>query len=317
MPQNREWSPRKSEDGGPARPGRSDLWLIRTVALVALIATLWFVGPRAWTVLAKSGPGVEEAAGPTVQLDRVGFRSKPSWLDDRLLVAVMTDLAPRLDGEVHLLDEPATGALKERLEASPWIDRARLRRVFPDRLAVDLELRRPVIEVRASAGALRVLSDGQGTCLPAVIDTGLPHTVVTDSGASSPNALFGRQHPDPRVTAAAAVAAEWRDELAPLVDGAPLLVEVDAGNLDYRLFGDGRWSEVLVGVAGDNGASVYLAYGHPPGSGAPRVPIRTKAEILSAMLQEFPGLRGIDRGDLRFANRWRDWLRPRDVAGER
>jgi hypothetical protein len=68
---------------------------------------------------------------------------------------------------------------------------------------------------------------------------------------------------------------------------------------------------VCVGLARADGATVYLAYGHPPGSPAPRIEPDVKAGILRAMLAEFPGLAGIERGDLRFANRWRDWLRPR------
>ena len=291
--------------------------MFRVAVLLALVSVLWLAGPDAWAALAADDERAAAAHDPVVELDRVGFRRRPDWLNDELLIAVMEDLAPRLQGEMGLLDEAAARELKQRLESSPWVDRVILRRVFPDRLGVDVELRRPVIEVHGTSGSLSVLADARGRCLPPVVDAGLPRTVIRDSGVSPASDLVGQPHPDPRVTAAASVAREWRDELLPLVTGAPTLVEVDAGNLNYRLFGDGRWSEVLVGVSGADGQPVYLAYGHPPGASAPRVPTRTKAEILTGMMEEFPGLHGIARGDLRFANRWRDWLQPRAAMGER
>jgi hypothetical protein len=297
---------------------RASVWWIRVGALAALISTLWFAGPRAWTVLAhRIDAASTSGATATVALDRVGFRRWPAWLHDHLLVAVMSDLSPRLQGEIAILDEASARDLEQRLSESPWITRVGLRRVFPDRLALDVELRRPVLEVWLSPdGPAHVLVDEDGLCLPAVAGSDLPRIVLSGTGMMDPERLLGTPYPHPQVLPAAKVAVEWRDEIHPRVPSAPSLLEVDAQNLGYRFVGDGRWSEVLVGVARADGGTVYLAYGHPPGSPAPRVPTETKARILSSMLKEFPGLAGIDRGDLRFANRWRDWLRPRPALSE-
>jgi hypothetical protein len=205
-----------------------------------------------------------------------------------------------------ILDEAAAVELSRRLRAVPWVRDVALERLFPDRFRIGVELRRPVLVVRAAAGADAVCAvDGTGICLP-VADVDLPATT------SSAAVELGRAHPDPAVVAAAAVAVEWAEEIAPHVPGAPDLVEVDATNLGYRFLADRRFSEVVVGLRGADGVA-SLAYGHAPGSAAPRVPLEVKRTVLRGMLAEFPGLSGLRGGDLRFRNRWRDWLIVRPV----
>lgn len=290
-------------------------WLLRACALSALGLAVWLAGPRAYAVLAWRVEGVAEASGPRASIDRVGFHRAPEWTRGPLLLAVLADLEPRLRGEVGLLDEPAARDLAARVSASPWVRGVDLGRAFPDRLRARLRLRRPVLQVCwRQPGRVEALVDADGVCLPVVAGTDLPRTVL--SGGSGGPWPAGTVHPDPRVRAAAGVAAEWRDQLVPRVPAAPALVEVDAANLRYRLLGEGRWSEVRVGLRRGDGETVYLAYDHPPGSAAPRVPIATKARVLGAILAEHPGLGGLVAGDLRFANRWRDWLVPRPSPTE-
>ena len=294
--------------GAHRRCGRDSLALRRigiwSLAVTALLLTLWQAGPRAYAVLAHHG---RRTAGAAAELERVGFRSLPAWLSGPLLLAVMSDLEPRLRGRADLLDDRAAGRIRRGLLASPWVGTASLDRVFPDRLSAGLELRRPTLALVDDAGAVLGLVDGNGVWLPPVEGTGLP---VGHALAPS-RANLGELHPDPVVRAAARVAAEWRDEIAPAVDGVPALVEVDARNVGYRFVGDRRWSEVRVGLRRGDGAIVYLSYGHPPGVDAPRVPAATKVRILKAILAEYPQLAGLHGGDLRFANRWRHWLVPR------
>lgn len=291
---------------------------MRVSVLAALGVTLWLAGPRALAVVrAKVARAGTTAAGATVYLDRVGFGQRPGWLDRDLLLAVMRDLEPRLQGQMSIMDDAAATALQRSLAASPWVERVVLQRVFPDRLRTELQLRRPVLAVCTQRGAApEVLVDRQGVCLPAVAVEHLPYVVIEEEAQAPADQLIGKQHGDLRVQAAAAVAVEWRDELCPLVAAPPTLVEVDASNLGYRYIADGRWAEVQIGVARSDGGVAYLAYGHPPGSAAPRVPVQTKARVLTALLAEHPGLVGVDGGDLRFANRWRDWVRPRPAAAQ-
>jgi len=87
------------------------------------------------------------------------------------------------------------------------------------------------------------------------------------------------------------------------------LVEVDAANLDYRLLGRIAQAEVRVGLARAEGGIAWFDYDHPPWSEAERVSSKDKAWVLAQILALHPGLAGVQSGDLRFVNRWRDWLR--------
>ncbi|MEM7203695.1 MAG: hypothetical protein AAF628_25750 [Planctomycetota bacterium] len=297
-------------------------WLVRAAILGALALTLTLAGPRAYTVLARRVRGAAvEASAPRAAVDRLGFRSTPGWLRGPLLLAVLADLEPRLQGRiVGLLDEAEAGALRAAVEASPWVARVRLERLFPDRFVAALQLRRPVLQVLDAGGDEPLaLLDSDGVCLPPVAGTGLPRALLWRDDRAAPTEP-GAAHPDRRARVAARVAVEWRDQLVPACPRAPRLLEVDTSNLDYAFLADGRWSEVLVGVESEPGRTVYLAYGHPPGSPLPRVPVADKAMVLDSILAEHPKLAGLRAGDLRFVNRWRDWLLPRQppsVAGAR
>jgi hypothetical protein len=278
--------------------------------LTAFALTTWLLGPRALDVLAARYQDLSERS-PLVQLDRVGVRAKPDWLQGPLLLAVSKDLAPALQDQIAILDEPAARDLQARLQLSPWVRGAVLAREFPDRFRVDLELRRPVLAVRTAGGEPLCLVDRDGTALP-WFETDLP-TVRLHREGGAPTLRFepGRRVDEPRVVAAAAIAVEWRDELAPRVSGCPRLLEVDTTNLGESWMRGRGYPEVRVILARSDGHAVVFCYGRPVGSPLPRVAVQTKALVLSKILARAPGLAGLVAGDLRFKNRWADYLQPR------
>lgn len=286
-------------------------WVIRFVVLGAFAATVWWAGPRAVSVLAAR---LDRAAqdSPPVVLDRVGFVHRPEWVDDALLVAITQDLGPWLQDEVPILDENAGRRLLDGVRSVPWVRDAGLERVFPDRFRIRLDLRRPVLAVVGADGTRLCLVDRSAVALPWV-DTPLPTTWLHQDGgwpttlASEP----GKPVDDPRVRAAAAIAVEFRDEFAPLVPNCPALLEVDATNLDERWMRGRGYPEIRITLRREDGAGVVFAYDHPVDSRWPRLPVGTKATVLGKILGEFPGLRGLVGGDLRFVIRWRDYLLPR------
>lgn len=286
--------------------------------LSAFVATLVVFGPRARHVLAARLSSANKNS-PPVALDRVGFLDLPAWLPKSALLAVARDLQPQLCGSVPILDDEAGRLLQRRLETVSWVQKARLQRVFPDRLRLQLDLRRPVLRVLASDGELLCLCDRDGVALPAVEFADLPCTQLSPAtGPGSFAAKPGERIADDRVLAAAAVAVEWRDELAPLVDGCPRLLEVDAMNLRERYVQHPHYPEIRVLLARSDGGTAVFAYGHPPDAEAQRVPVADKAKVLRLVLAEHPGLAGLRGGDLRFTVRWQDWLDPRtgpDPAG--
>lgn len=286
-------------------------WALWGVVLGALALTLWLAGPRAASVLAANYERAAQQSQP-VDLDRVGFAVLPKWLDEPLLLAVTRDLGPWLQDRVPILDEVSARRLRDGLRTVAWVDDARLERVFPDKFKVSLSLRRPVLAVRDAEGQPVCLVDGVARALPWV-DATLPTTFLyREGGAGSMTWTAGSTVDEARVRVAAAIAQEWRDEVAPLVPDCPRLVEVDATNLGQRWLRGPAYPEVRVKLASTSGRAVTFAYGRPVDSPMPRVSVRTKAQVLSNILAKRPGLEGLEFADLRLARRWADYLQPRD-----
>jgi hypothetical protein len=302
----------------PARDGRrAQRWGLRVAVLSAFVVVVWLYGPRAASVLAARF----QAAGhdsPPVLLERVGFLETPKWLQGPMLLALVRDLEPCLRGSMPILDDAAARSLQTDLQALPWVAGARLQRVFPDRLRLNLQLREPVLLVRDAAQHPLCCVDRTGIAMPP-LDLALPATVLRSEGGAVPLRFeTGAVYPDPRVVAAAAIAIEWREQFAPLVPDCPELLEVDANNLGERWLLGPRHPEIRVVLKATGGAPVVFAYDRPVDAALPRVPHATKAMVLRAILAEHPGLAGLTGGDLRLRVRWRDWLLPRagpDPAG--
>jgi hypothetical protein len=198
----------------------------------------------------------------------------------------------------------------------PWVREVGIERVFPDRLRLSFDLRRPVLGVRDAGGAPLCLVDADAVMLPWV-DTPLPVVFLhREGGAGTMQVSPGAQCREPRVRAAAGIAVEWRDELAPLVAGCPELLEIDTTNLGERWLRGPSYPEVRVKLKRRDGAGVVFAYDRPVDSPLLRVPVATKANVLEQILERHPQLDGLIAGDLRLKNRWADSLQPR-AAGLR
>ncbi len=288
-------------------------WTLRAVVLAALGATLWLAGPRALDVV-SARLDASARNSPLVELDRAGFVERPDWMDKPLLLAVSAALSPWLSDAVPILDDATILVLRDGLRSVPWVADARVERAFPDRLQVQLGLRRPVLAVRDGSGQPLCLVDRDGRMLPWV-ELVLPVTFLfAEGGTATMDVKPGDIAPDPRVRAAAAIAVEWRDALAPQVSQCPALLEVDATNLGERWLRGPSYPEVRVKLARADGAGVVFAYDRPVDSALPRVPVQTKATVLGNVLREHPGLAGLVAGDLRFSRRWADYLQPRPTG---
>ncbi len=294
--------------------GSRGAWIARIVVYTSFVVVATMFGPRAWSILVERVSGAARHS-PAVDRDRVALVDRPEWLVGPLLTAVTRDLQVWLRGEAPILDDVAARELMAGLATVPWIAETRLERVFPDKFKVVFGLRRPVVAVREEGGKPLCLCDRNGVSLPWVEGCEVPDVVLRREGGNlSMRGRPGDVVPDDRVIAAAKVAVEWRDELAPLVPGCPRLIEVDANNLGLRWAKAPEYPEIRLRLQREDGAPVVFGYDHPVGSKWPRVPVATKAKVLSAVLQEFPALRGLVAGDLRFEVRWRSWIQPRQGA---
>lgn len=291
--------------------GTARAWVARLVVLTAFVLTVWLCGPRAAQVLAAR---VDQAAlsSPKVALDHVGFAGQPEWMDQPLLLAVAAALSPWLCDDVPILDDQSLRLLRDGLVGVPWVREVAIQREFPDRLRLAFDLRQPVLGVRAADGTPLCLVDRDAVMLPWV-DTPLPVVFLhREGGAPTMDVAPGQPCGEGRVRAAAAIAVEWRDELAPLVANCPPLLEVDATNFDERWARGPSYPEIRVKLGRHDGQPVVFFYGRPVGSRRDRVPVRTKATVLGRILALHPGLDGLVAGDLRLQNRWQEYLQPRE-----
>ena len=286
------------------------LWAVRVFVLGAFAATVWFCGPNAAAVLAARF-GSEPQPGPMVSLDRVGFHDRPDWLEGQMLVAVAESVSPWLGDEVGILDEPASRRMRDGLMSTVWVRDVRVERVFPEQFRLHLSLRRPLLAVYSSDNKPLCLVDEHSMMLPWV-ECSLPTVRLYHEGGSPTMAVtIGERTNEPRVRVAVGIAKEWQGELVPLVSDCPRLLEVDATNLGERWIRGPQYPEVRVHLKRADGRQVIFGYGRPVDSPLARVPVGSKAKVLTKILAAHIGLQGLVAGDLRFSRRWADYLQPR------
>ncbi|MFT7534135.1 MAG: hypothetical protein ACI85K_000080 [Hyphomicrobiaceae bacterium] len=286
------------------------MWAVRVFVVIAFAATVWFCGPNAAAVLAARFGG-EALPGPMVVLDHVGFADRPDWLDDEMLVSIAESVSPWLSDEVGLLDEESSRRMRDGLLGTPWVHHVRVERVFPDRFRLHLSLRRPVLSVLTADAEPLCLVDETGIMLPWA-DCDLPKLrLYREGGAPTMPVQLGQVSDEPRVRVAAGIAKEWREELAPLVEQCPRLLEIDATNLGEHWIRGPEYPEIRVHLERVDGQPVVFGYGRAVDSTLDRVPVRRKAEVLEKILKNHDGLEELVAGDLRFSRRWADYLQPR------
>lgn len=299
-----------------ARPERPRWWSL--VLCVLMGAGLLFAASRAvhW---AKEKP--DWSFDPL----RLALRSaSPAWLEPPMARAVYGSYE-RIAGDGFALhDTAAFAAWAERVERLSWVARADARPRYPNRVFLDLELRRP--RLCLAEGRILVLADAEGRPLPllradAGIDVdvhdrfaraaraeadlppqpfGLPWVLGLSSIDTDRDALRG----------AAALGEEWRIEVEDLLerlsDGVrpPVLLAIDCSNHGLRL--DGRRAEYSLLLASRDQRPVRVAWGHAPGGAFDtRIPVEEKARVLALVLREYPGLEGVGACDVRYTGSWR------------
>jgi len=102
--------------------------VLSALAGVALASLAWYGGPIAWDTI-KAHPYF---AVPNIEVDG----------NLRLSRQEILEWAGIADG-MSIWDAPP-GALRLRLQKNPWVERARVRREFPNELSIHLQERRPV-----------------------------------------------------------------------------------------------------------------------------------------------------------------------------
>lgn len=257
---------------------------------------------------------VDAAGRPLVEVGRVQPRRLPDWVDRDLFRVVMLELEPLLRGEVAAGSDEHAARLRDHVGSSPWLRDASVERGEGATYRLAYDLRRPELFLAETEDQFLYVAD-DGTVLPAPkIDLGLPSVMLESRGG---HVLYSVDESgridDPRVLAAIHVAQEWRDEIQPRLPEPIQLFSVDARNVGWRFVRDAAYSQVLVALGSegsDPSESAWFQCGLAAVDGSV-LDGQARAAILADMLQEYPGLRGIARGDFRLKNTWRQRLQLR------
>ena len=141
-----------------------------------------------------------------------------------------------------------------------------------------------------------------------------PHASTDGSMSTAAQRLtFGERFPLRSVVAAAAVAREWRDEIAGALPSCPRLRAIDPSNVGVARLPAPYFAEVLVGLERADGGVAWFAYGRDPGAPEDALTPAVRVGVLAKVLVAFPGLSGVRRGDLRMTNRWRSSIAVEDA----
>lgn len=185
------------------------------------------------------------AAGPLFRVEPagVGIDALPAWVPDR----VGEELAARSSvGARSIMDPELERELRTAFEGHAWVARvARVRRVFPDQIALELELRQPkaVVEV----GAWRLTVDAAGR-------------VLDDRASLAPNDVPSIRADAKTVTRIPFVGGVFTK--GPVLHGLsvlrdlaahqqhPALAHLQLAAIDVTHVGDARGSEILIELVG-------------------------------------------------------------------
>lgn len=204
--------------------------------------------------------------------------AKPDWSKDRMGFTVES-----MRGT--LLDEGLVKRIAADFAASPWVRRVlSVRRVFPRRITVEIEFRRPFLAVKQDNGY--ILLDRDLVRLPGTYsETAMCDISVPLTGVPTKPACPGEPWIDESIVAGR--------EMARLVSKEPLLkhvrvCEIDVSNIHGRL--DRRQADISLICA--NGCTIY--WGSAPAHDRFwELPIERKLDNLRTALNNYPRLNGL------------------------
>ena len=196
--------------------------------------------------------------GGVALLAAAGFALHSPWLsvhEIEIVGAVHADPAPLVAaagvGEGAILIWVDTGAVAASVSTDPWVADARVERVWPDRLVVEVLEREPVAWLEGTTTWMLVASDG--TVLEVATEPAGGHLRAL---LAFPDLTRGEQPTDATWQEIVALATTLRDDLG--------------GAMTVELIGTELWTEVL---------------GHPVRLGYP-IDLADKARTLRALLAE-------------------------------
>lgn len=225
----------------------------------------------------------------SLDLQTLQVVQRPAWAAEGLDFSPL----PPPQGRVSLLDPNLVQVVAEYYQRSPWVAEVRsVEKLYPNRVRVSVDLRRPAAAVALDRGL--ALVDADGVRLPGIYPRVPPAlgSLPTIYGAAGSPAPAGTHWMDRAVSNGLAVARAL-DEYR-LADACPISV-IDIRNAGGRR--DPRQAEIVLWTAG----RIPIHWGRPPDTVKfGEISVAQKMENLRRVLATYPRLAGVRGIKLQF-----------------
>ncbi|WP_254513993.1 hypothetical protein [Anatilimnocola floriformis] len=206
------------------------------VGLIILCGAAYWGFQEAWQRWGEPSLASEPYQVTTEQLL---VTSQPPWIEGDVKAEAIRDGGlTRMDlRERALLDR-----VRRAFAVHNWVAQVKqVRKSYPAQVIVDLEYRKPMatVEVAYRGRPELLLIDEKATLLPSPSEAfaarNLPDLLRIDAGDTAPAGPYGTDWGNPRVTAAAKIAAAWGDRWSALGLYRIVVSEDTNGRISYEL----------------------------------------------------------------------------------
>lgn len=174
-----------------------------------------------------------------VTAEQILVTSQPPWIEGDVKAEVIRDGGlTRLD----VRDRTLLDRVRRAFAVHNWVAQVKqVRKAYPAQVEVDLAYRRPMatVEVAYRGRPELLLVDEQAILLPSPSEAfaarNLPDLLRIDAGDTAPAGPYGTDWGNPRITAAAKIAAAWGDRWSAIGLYRIVVSEDTNGRINYEL----------------------------------------------------------------------------------
>ncbi|MBN1395901.1 MAG: hypothetical protein JW959_12840 [Pirellulales bacterium] len=275
---------RKAKRSNNSRLHAVIAWLLGP-GKTALIAAAAFVLIGGGTYLAWLNLGERIIAAPDYWLDpqRVEITPQPEWVHSDVRAEALGD--PTLDGRLSLMEDDLCARIEGAFKRHPWVaEVARVEKLYPASVRVELKYRRPVCMVKVADELLPV--DADGFLLPERDfspgeKADYPCLEGVDRGPIAPP---GNRWPDAKVVGGAEIAAALGHAWKAM--GLHRIIPLEADPTVERMPNQSRRSaEPFFALLTRGGTRILWGYA-PRAGAADELPVEEKVARLKRYLAE-------------------------------
>lgn len=226
----------------PAPPGVSLFSLLMQPQVRTFLSLLLLMGLSYWgfqEAWRRWGEPSLASEPYQVTAEQIHITSQPPWIEGDVKTEAIRDGGlTRLD----VRDRTLLDRVRRAFAVHNWVAQVKqVRKAYPAEVNVDLVYRRPIatVEVVYRGRPELLLVDDQAILLPSPSEAfaarNLPDLLRIDAGDTAPAGPYGTDWGNPRVAAAAKIAAAWTDQWSKIGLYRIVVIEDTNGRISYEL----------------------------------------------------------------------------------